>query len=164
MTSKCFSIFIPPSRVISSTITGKTAGNRLQSIKRKNQRIRLQCLRQTRHILWRTNQAEGLKKNTFSASALLHQASQKTSQLTTSLTADTPTAMVGPISLRSPCPHGTPSSLLRRGGLKYEKNRQIVRLSLPRSILHGQQLQPDPPVLRTFPGQRTGRHRCRSLE
>lgn len=164
MTSKCFSVCIPPACVIFSTITGKTAGNCLQPIKRKNQWVRLQRLHQTRLILRETNQGKRLKKNTFPARPRLHEANQKPPQLPTFLTAGTSAPMVCTARLRDPCPHTSPSGLLRRGGLNTKKDRQTIGLCLPLRRLHRQQAQPYPPVLRPLPEQRTGRHRCRSLE
>lgn len=164
MTSKCFSARIPPCRVIFSIITGKTAGNCLQPIKRKNQRVRLERLHQTRLILRETNQGKRLKKNTFPARPCLHETDQKPPQFTTFLTAGTPAPMVCTDRLRDPCPHVSPSGLLRRGGLNTKKDRQTTGLCLPLCRLYRQQAQPYPPVLRPFPEQRTGRHRCRSLE
>lgn len=164
MTSKCFSVFIPPSCVIFSTKTGKTAGNCLQPIKRKNQGVRLERLHQTRPVLRETNQAKRLKKNTFPARPLLYQTDQKASQLPASLTAGTAAPMVCTLRRQAPCPHTTPLCQLRCGGLNTKKDRQTAGLRLPLRILHGHQLQPYPPIFRPFPEQRTGRHRCRSLE
>lgn len=164
MTSKCFSVFIRPSCVIFSTKTGKTAGNCLQPIKRKNQGVRLERLHQTRPVLRETNQAKRLKKNTFPPSPLLYQTDQKASQLPASLTTGTVTSVVCPLGRQAPYPHSTPSGLLCCGGLNTKKDRQTAGLCLSLRVLHGHQLQPYPSVLWPFPEQRTGRHRCRSLE